>query len=283
MRQALYYEVKDGLIHCYLCPHNCRIPEGKTGICGVRFNEGGALYAKNYGEASSLALDPVEKKPLYHFYPGKMILSVGSYGCNFRCGFCQNYSISMGAPETMYISPEALAAQAKALEPEGNIGVAYTYNEPLIGYEYVLDCAKAVRGLGMKNVVVTNGYIQKEPLLNLLPYIDTMNIDLKSWNEEFYKKICGGRLQNVWDSIILAAEHCHVEVTTLVVPDENDSMEEIDGIAKSLAGISDEIPLHINRFTPRYKMLDKERTPRETVLSLAEAAKKHLKYVYIGN
>lgn len=280
--QAMYYENADGFIHCILCPHNCRIAEGKTGICGVRKNENGVLYAESYGEVSSLALDPIEKKPLFHFHPGKKILSVGSYGCNFRCSFCQNHSISMEHPETVVVSPKALAEQAKTLENEGNIGVAYTYNEPLMGYEYVLDCAEAVRALNMKNVLVTNGFIEKEPLLRLLPYIDAMNIDLKSGNDAFYKKICGGRLQNVWDTIELAAKSCHVEITTLIIPDENDGLEEMDGIAKTLAEINSEIPLHINRFFPKYKMLDKKQTSVETVFMLSETTKKHLKYVYVG-
>lgn len=283
MKHADYYEALDGeAVRCLLCPHNCEIKAGCAGICGVRRNEGGVLYAESNGRVTSLALDPIEKKPLYRFFPGSMILSLGGYGCNFRCGFCQNHEISMKRAEYREMTPEALAALSLELEENGNIGVAYTYNEPLIAYEFVRDSAVKIRGQNQKNVLVTNGFICAEPLNALLPVIDAMNIDLKSFSPDFYKQI-GGSLEPVKKTIETAAKACHVEVTTLVIPGKNDSPEEIESLASWLSGVSPEIPLHLSRFFPRYKMTELAHTPLETMLALEKISKKHLKYVFLGN
>jgi len=270
---------------CELCPHHCALEEGKTGICRARKNVQGTIICENYGKVTSMALDPIEKKPLHCFYPGSRILSVGSYGCNLRCPFCQNSDISMadaGTAETQFVSPETLVEKALALVKQGNIGIAYTYNEPLVGYEYVLDCAKLAREHTLKNVLVTNGTICEKPLLELLPYIDAMNIDLKAFTERFYKMI-GGDLETVKQTIRLAARTSHVEITTLIVPGENDSEAEMDALSLWLASVDPEIPLHVTRFFPRWKMTDRDATPVKTVYALAQIARRHLKYVYEGN
>ncbi|NLK28688.1 MAG: AmmeMemoRadiSam system radical SAM enzyme [Clostridiales bacterium] len=272
-------------IECNICPHHCKIEEGHLGLCNARSNHKGKIINENYGKVTAMALDPIEKKPLYHFYPGSRILSIGSYGCNLRCPFCQNCDISMVKGielETSIISCEEIASKAIAYKHLGNIGIAYTYNEPLIGYEYVRDCAKLVKEKGMKNVVVTNGYICEEPLKELLPLIDAFNIDLKGFTEEYYRKLRGD-LATVMRSIVLASEKCHVEVTTLIVPGENDTEEEIDALSQWLASINPEIPLHITRFFPRFRMQDRDATAVEKVYQLAKVARRHLKYVYEGN
>ena len=269
---------------CTLCPHRCDIPEGRTGLCRARSNTGGAIVCGSYGRLTSLSLDPIEKKPLARFYPGSLILSAGSYGCNLRCPFCQNSEISMadGSAQTVYVSPEQLVEKALELVPQGNIGIAFTYNEPLIGYEYVRDCAALAREHGLKTVLVTNGMICREPLLKLLPDIDAMNIDLKGFTQDFYKKL-GGDLETVKQTIMLAAKRCHVEVTTLVIPGENDGVDEMDALSAWLSSVDPGIPLHISRFFPRYKMADKSPTPIETIYRLRDAAQKHLCFVYTGN
>lgn len=283
IKAQYYVKQEDGYVHCLLCPHNCHIKNNKKGICGVRANIDGELYTENYGQISSLALDPIEKKPLYRYSPGSYILSVGSYGCNFSCTFCQNHSISLNRPETAYISPENLVYKAFNLKGTGNIGLAYTYNEPFMSYEYILDCCKLIKDRGMKNVLVTNGYVQKDPLSEILPYIDAMNIDLKSFSHDFYKKICNGNIEYVKNTIELAVKACHIEITCLVIPGLNDSSEEIESMSSWLSEFSPEIPLHLTRFFPRYKMSEKEPTPKDALEQLAKIAKQHLKYVYLGN
>ncbi|MCL1848678.1 MAG: AmmeMemoRadiSam system radical SAM enzyme [Clostridiales bacterium] len=269
---------------CSICPHHCALGEGQTGLCRARRNLGGAILSETYGVLSALALDPIEKKPLRHFYPGSRILSVGSYGCNMRCPFCQNSGISMIGPgeAAQEASPEQLVDMAMSEKRRGNIGLAYTYNEPLVGYEFVLDCAKLAAEAGLRNVLVTNGYICSEPLHRLLPYIHGMNIDLKSFREVYYRKL-GGDLETIKETIQSATEVCHVEITTLIVPGENDSEGEIEEIAKWLAGISKAIPYHISRFFPRWQMAEQEPTPIPKVYALADIARKHLQYVYEGN
>jgi pyruvate formate lyase activating enzyme len=270
---------------CEICPHGCNIEEGHIGFCFARGNRDGKVTAVNYGRLTSMALDPIEKKPLHRFMPGSWILSVGSFGCNLRCPFCQNCSISMAdetTAETVYVPPEQLIARALDFVPKGNIGVAYTYNEPLIGYEYVFDCASLVHKNGLKNVLVTNGYINEKPLLEILPLIDAMNIDLKGFTEAFYKKLSGD-LETVKRSIALSAESCHVEVTTLVIPGENDGDDEMEALSSWLAGLSPELPLHLSRFFPRHKYGDRKPTPHDTLYRLRDIAEKHLKYVYLGN
>lgn len=270
---------------CQVCMHQCRLKPGQWGICRARKNENGSIVCKNYGQVSSLALDPIEKKPLRLFYPGSRILSVGSYGCNLRCPFCQNYEISMTAPEESedyYLSPQELAEKAVQYRGMGNIGVAFTYNEPLIGWEYVLDTAKLVREAGMKNVLVTNGTASPGILEQLLPYIDAMNIDLKAFREEYYRKL-GGSLEAVKAFIMQAAGGCHVELTTLIVPGENDSRQEMEEEAKWIASIGKEIPLHVSRFFPRYRMKDREPTDVKKAYELAETARGFLDHVFVGN
>ncbi len=270
---------------CKICPHHCRIEDGHLGLCKARRNVRGEVLCDNYGKVTAMALDPIEKKPLYHFHPGSRILSVGSYGCNLNCPFCQNCDISMVSGEeieTQEITVQELVEKALALRDRGNIGIAYTYNEPLIGYEFVRDCAAYAKQSGLKNVAVTNGYICEEPLLQLLPLMDAFNIDLKCFTEPFYRKLRGD-LGAVKSAIALAAEKSHVEVTTLIIPGENDSEEEMYELSGWLAGIRPDIPLHISRFFPRWRMQDREATPVEKVYRLAEIARRNLKYVYEGN
>ncbi len=270
---------------CRICPHHCRIEEGHLGLCKARTNRNNVIISDNYGKVTAVALDPIEKKPLYHFHPGSKILSIGSYGCNLDCPFCQNCDISMvGGNEiaTEEVTIEELVLKAKLLESRGNIGIAYTYNEPLIGFEFVRDCSMAVKRQGLKNIVVTNGYISEEPLLELLPYIDAFNIDLKGFTEEFYHKLRGD-LATVKRSIELAAKVCHVEVTTLIIPGENDGEEEMKELSGWLASLSPDIVLHISRFFPRWRMQDRGATPVKQVYHLAEIAREKLSYVYEGN
>ena len=270
---------------CELCFHHCALEEGQTGLCRARANRGGEVVPLNYGKAVSLALDPIEKKPLRRFHPGSMILSVGSFGCNLRCPFCQNSDISMageGELRTEDVSPESLAELALELAPRGNIGAAYTYNEPLVGYEYVRDCAREVHARDMLNVLVTNGSIENVPWLELLEHIDAMNIDLKGFTEAWYRRL-GGDLETVKRNIASAAEHCHVEVTTLIIPGENDSEDELRTLSRWLASVNAEIPLHLSRFFPRYRMQDRPPTPVATVYRLADVAREALQYVYTGN
>ncbi len=272
-------------VTCELCFHHCRLEEGQTGFCKARTCRNGAIVPLNYGKLTSLALDPIEKKPLRRFHPGSLILSVGSFGCSLRCPFCQNYEISMAGEteiQTAELSPEQLASKAAELRDRGNIGVAYTYNEPLVSYEYIRDCAGLVREQGMVNVLVTNGTIEEDPWRALLPLIDAANIDLKGFTPEWYRRL-GGDLETVKRSITLAAEQCHVEVTTLLIPGENDGAEEIRELAQWLAAISPEIPLHLSRFFPRYRMTDHPPTSVEQVYRLAEAAREYLSHVYTGN
>ena len=270
---------------CELCFHYCELDEGQTGLCRARGCRDGRIAALNYGKLTSLALDPIEKKPLRRFRPGSMILSAGSFGCNLRCPFCQNHEISMsgeGEIQTVELSPEQLAARATELVPRGNIGVAYTYNEPLIGYEYVWDCAALIHERGLVNVLVTNGTIEEAPWRALLPLIDAANIDLKGFTAAWYRKL-GGNLDTVKRSIMLAAEQCHVEVTTLLIPGENDGVEDIRELACWLSGVDPSIPLHLSRFFPRYRMADRPPTPVERVYHLADEARSYLACVYTGN
>ncbi len=269
---------------CNLCPHHCNLAPGQTGRCRARANVDGVITCINYGRLTALALDPIEKKPLMRFHPGTSILSVGSFGCNLRCPFCQNSDISMAGASihTTAVTPQELVDKAVSLKAHGNIGIAYTYNEPLIGYEFVRDCAKLAHDAGLYNVLVTNGMICEAPLLKILPLIDAMNIDLKGFTQRFYDFV-GGDLEAVKTAIRLSAEKCHVEVTTLIIPDLNDSETEMDLEAQWLASLRPDLPLHISRFFPHYHLLDKPPTPVETIYRLREVAKQHLLHVYTGN
>ena len=274
---------------CPVCFAHCQIPEGKTGRCGARTNIDGNIVPTGYGRLTSLALDPIEKKPLNRFFPGSRILSVGSYGCNLMCPFCQNSSISMGRPEKglryEYWEPERLVDLAVSLKDRGNIGIAFTYNEPMINYEYILDCAKAAEDRDLKMVLVTNGSAEQEILEKILPFVDAMNIDIKGFTQEYYRDFLKGDLSQVKEFIMAAAEACHVELTTLVIPGRNDSeteMRDLCGWIVSLPG-GEEIPLHISRFFPAYKMADARPTPISTVYGLKEVAEGYLRHVYTGN
>lgn len=269
-------------IVCGVCPHHCVLEEGQTGFCRARANHGGLSVSLTYGMLSSLALDPIEKKPLRRFYPGSMILSAGTTGCNLRCAFCQNHEISMAATPDIpriRIEPENLVAEAMKLKPQGNIGLAFTYNEPLIGFEYVLDSARLARNVGLKTVLVTNGYTSPETLYAVLPFIDAMNIDLKGFTGPFYSNLKGD-LETVKNTIHRAHSVCHVEVTTLIIPNENDSPEDMEHQAAWLASLNRDIPLHITRFFPRHQYYDRDPTPPETLAELGAIAEQHLRYVY---
>ena len=286
--------MSDAVAVCPVCPHRCHIPEGKTGKCRARGTKDGVVVPLNYGFATSLALDPIEKKPLKRFHPGSRILSIGSYGCNLNCPFCQNWEISMSdgsefrrnrrAAENVF-EPDVLADMAEQLTERGNIGLAFTYNEPLISYEFVRDTAKLLREKGLKTVLVTNGCVNEEIAEEVLPLTDALNIDLKSFQDEVYRKTLGGDLETVKRFIAKAAEQCHVELTSLIVPGMNDSEDEIRAMTQWIASLPGgvEIPLHITRFFPRYKVTDQKPTDRTLLLHLVDVARDQLQYVYPGN
>lgn len=271
-------------MRCEVCPRFCEIKPGLYGICGARTNLDGAIRCDSYGIVTAMSLDPIEKKPLRRFFPGSNILSIGSYGCNLRCSFCQNHHISMVRKPERFIrlSPKELSEKATEFKKDGNIGLAYTYNEPLIAYEFVRDCSILVREQNMKNVVVTNGYINREPLSELLPVIDAWNIDLKGFSDDFYRSI-GGDLPTVQQTITLTAAVSHVEITTLVIPGENDSEDEMRQLSQWLASVDPSIPFHVSRFFPNYHMNDRPATPVDRIQRLTEVARESLQYVYAGN
>jgi pyruvate formate lyase activating enzyme len=269
----------NGKTQCLLCPFNCVLSEGKSSPCGGKANFGGRLFAVNYGLTTSLSMDPMEKKPLYHFLPGSSILSVGPNGCNLGCDFCQNYHVSQSPAPTTFISPEELATLAQA---KGSAGVAYTYSEPLIWWEYVMDAAKAVKAAGMANVLVSNGYINPGPLDELLPWIDAMNLDIKSMDPLFYKKICKSALPPVLETARAASKAIHLEITNLLIPGLNDGEELIERLTDFIAGLDDKIPLHFSRYFPAYKRSSPP-TPAETLERAAVIASRKLKYVFVGN
>jgi pyruvate formate lyase activating enzyme len=280
LKEARYYEKLDrGYARCLLCPHFCRIGPGRRGICQGRENRAGSLYASNYGECVSLALDPIEKKPLYHFHPGSVILSTAPNGCNLSCRFCQNADISQGPVPTRYLPPEDLAGLAAE---GGSIGVSFTYTEPLIWFEYLLDAGAIIHQRGLKNVLVTNGMINEEPLRELLPLIDAMNVDLKSMEEDFYRRVCGGHLREVLRTIEISKQHCLVEVTNLVIPGLNDTTQQLRRLIDWVAGLGADTPLHFSRYFPHYRMRAPA-TPVETLRMAWEMAREKLRYVYVGN
>jgi pyruvate formate lyase activating enzyme len=277
---------------CPLCPHACALEEGHFGVCGARVAHNGSVVANNYGKLTALALDPIEKKPLARFHPGSMILSAGSYGCNLTCPFCQNSGIARmrgdhleeGASRLIEHTPTSLVKEALALKSRKNTGIAYTYNEPLVGYEFVQDTARLAHEAGLLNVIVTNGYLNERPLAALLPHLDAANIDLKGFTQDFYDRVgAPNGLETVKRSIEMAARAIHVEVTTLIISGLNDDAEKIGQLASWLAHINPAIPLHLTRFYPAYRMLNTPPTPRETVRALAAVASRHLKTVLLGN
>ena len=279
-------KINDKKVKCSLCAHNCNINVGKVGICGVRKNENGTLYTLIYGSTSSIASDPIEKKPLYHFYPGTYAFSMGTIGCNFKCSHCQNFSISTAKADFPFlkeITPEQVVALAKQHNCQG---VSYTYNEPTIWHEFAFDSAKLVKKEGLYTCYVTNGYISEEPLRELSKYLDAMNIDVKSFNEDFYKKVCKSRLEPVLNTCRLANElDIHIELTYLVIPGYNDKIEDIRNFCRWIVEKLDvNTPVHFSRFHPDYNMTDVKMTPMETLLKIYEVAKEEgILFPYLGN
>ena len=279
MVEARYYRTRGDRIECLLCPHHCLIGSGKTGICRGRKHEGGKLYAVNYGRTVSVAVDPIEKKPLYHFYPSRPILSIAPNGCNMRCPFCQNWQISQQPAPTEYLSPENLL---KLVQEYNLIGVSYTYTEPMIWLEYILDAGKLLKENGYKNVLVTNGMIEEEPLKEMLPLIDAMNIDLKTMDRVKYERILYGNLGAIQRTIELAHQQCHLEITHLIVTGFNDTGSEIEQLTDYLSSIDPRTVLHLSRYFPHYKY-KKEPTPLETMDRAFQVAREKLAFVYLGN
>lgn len=279
-----FWSKTDSRIQCLVCPHNCKIAEGRTGICGVRKNNGKEIELITYGVISGFSLDPVEKKPLYHFYPDHNILSIGSFGCNMRCDFCQNYHISqsVSTDPKKKVSPEDLVIQAMAAGK--NIGLAFTYNEPTIWFEYIRDVAVAVRNAGLKTVLVSNGYVNEAPLKEIIEFTDAFNIDLKAFNSISYKTLTGTELEPVKRSLRqIAASGRHLEITSLIIPGHNDKPGEMKDQAEWIAGeLGKSIPLHLSRYYPMYKR-DDPATPQETLDSLFEISSARLDHVYMGN
>ena len=283
MREARYWTaVGGGRLVCELCPHACRIADGKSGRCGVRIASGGRLMAAGYGLLSSAHLDPIEKKPLYHFHPGSGIFSIGGWGCNLSCSFCQNWSISQSAPrKDAPVAPDAVVSAARA---QGAMGVAYTYNEPVINAEFVLDCARLARAAGLKNVLVTNGYVSRQAGAELLAAVDALNIDVKSMDDAFYREHCGAALAPVLNFCGQAADAgCHVEITNLLIPGLNDSEEAVRALAKWVAArLGRFVPLHLSAYRPEYK-LRIPATPAETLERSGRICREELDFVYLGN
>lgn len=273
------------MIECDLCFHHCKLEEGQLGFCRGRQNKQGKIISINENQFSSIALDPIEKKPLLHFHPNSMILSLGSIGCNLRCPFCQNHSISMAKPGEVLmkaLSPQDIIDLANSLRSRGNIGVAFTYNEPLINYEMVLETFKLAKQADLKTVLVTNGTLETSYFEKLLPYTDALNIDLKSFSPSFYRTLFGN-LDNVLANIKAAAQVTHVEITTLIIPGKNDSEGDMEDEAQWLASIDENIPLHLSRFFPNYLWNDLPPTPIETLKKLKAVAERYLNTVHLGN
>jgi len=286
MKEASFYKTTDDKINCTLCPHNCLIADGKRGICRVRKNEGGKLITESYGQICSMNFDPIEKKPLYHFFPGSIIFSAGGLGCNLHCRFCQNWEISQtgigefGSLRTS--SPQELIS--KAISREGNIGIAYTYNEPTVWYEFMIETAKLAKIEGLKNVMVTNGFISPAPLEVLFPVMDAFSVDLKAFSDEFYKTITASRLAPVLNALkMIRKSGRHLEITNLVITDTNDDEMEFTEMINWIAGeLGKETVLHISKYFPMFKM-NKEPTSHEKLQALYEIACEKLDYVYLGN
>lgn len=284
LHKAMFYTKEGEYIYCKLCPQGCRLKEGMRGLCEVRQVKGGKLYSLNYGVCASVAMDPIEKKPLYHFYPGWDILSLGTWGCNFHCSFCQNWSLARGGAgqkKGYHLKPIDVLHFLRD-KYKSSAGIAYTYNEPTVWYEFVYDTAKLVKESGYRNILVTNGFISPEALEEISPFIDALNIDVKSFNDDFYRKYCRGNLESVKRTVEYCAERFHVEITCLVIPTLNDSPGETDSLTDWLAGLNPDIPLHFSRFFPQYK-LALPPTPVETLTEIRRKAMDKMNYVYIGN
>ncbi len=281
IKDAAHFERhRGGAVTCLLCPAACLLPIGKAGICRSRSNQAGALVTDNYGESVTLAIDPIEKKPLYHYHPGSSILSTGPNCCNLGCLHCQNWGISQRKTETVYYSPERLVETAVESR---SLGVAFTYSEPVVWFEYIMDVAPLLRARGLKVVLVTNGFINCAPLDELLTVTDAMNIDLKSISPEFYTRICKGKLDPVLDTIgRVAATDVHLELTNLIIPGENDSDDDLQGVIDFVASVRNTIPVHFSAFHPDYQ-LQRPVTPPSTLLRAFRLANVKLKFVYLGN
>jgi len=287
MKLAELYKKEKNKVRCLACSHKCLISEGKTGICGVRKNIENKLYLLVYGKVAAMHIDPIEKKPLYHFLPGTKSFSIGTVGCNFRCLWCQNADISqVSKGEYGKIFGEEINSEeivARAIQTKCK-SISYTYNEPAIFIEFVKDIAEIAKKKNLKNVLVTNGYFSKESFDYIKNFVDAMNIDLKSFSDNFYVKYCGGKLKPVLETIKMAHKAgIHIELTTLVIPGLNDSEKEFEQIAKFISSLGRDIPWHISRFFPMYKMLDREITSMETLRKAERIGKKYLKYVHVGN
>jgi len=282
LKEAQYYQRLDNdKVRCRLCPKNCIIDKDNVGFCRVRKNIRGKLCSLVYGKTTSIALDPIEKKPLYHFHPHELILSMGTRGCNFRCLFCQNWHISQNPDVYLEdISAQQAVDEARRLN---SFGIAYTYNEPFIWYEFVAECAKLAKENGLENVLVTNGYINTEPLEELLPFIGAMNIDLKAMDDNFYRKNCQGTLSPVLDTIKRAKQSCHIELTNLIIPRLNDTDEHFEKLTNWIfENTGKDTPLHFSRYFPCFE-LNLPLTPLETLKRAQEIANKKLQFVHLGN
>jgi len=288
-KEAMLYQKLDGnKVECHLCAHNCNISDSGFGVCGVRQNIKGMLYTLVYGEAIAAHIDPIEKKPLYHFLPSSKSYSIATIGCNLKCGFCQNWQISQSTKKEypVYKNKEFMPADiVKEAKESSCKSIAYTYTEPTIFFEYAFDATKLAKEAGIYNVFVTNGYMSKAAIEMISPYLDAANVDLKSFRDDFYKKICKARLNPVLDSIrYMKKLGIWVEVTTLIIPGENDSKEELKDIAQFIAGIDKDIPWHISRFHPDYDFTQYSATPLETLKEAEDIGKSSgLRYIYLGN
>jgi pyruvate formate lyase activating enzyme len=286
MKEAAFYEMHEDVIKCLLCPHYCVIKPGKKGSCRVRANEGDKLISEIYGKASAVHFDPIEKKPLYHFHPGSVIFSIGSIGCNLHCKFCQNSDISQtgteGFPYLRDLDPEDVIVLAT--QRNDNIGMAYTYNEPIVWYEYMTDIAVLAKESHLKNVMVSNGFINPAPLETLLPLMDAFSIDLKAFTEDFYSRITLAALEPVKETLkMIRKAGKHLEITNLVIPTLNDDPGKFEEMAGWIAEeLGKETVLHLSRYFPTYKMTI-ESTPPDTLLNLHRIARRYLDYVFIGN
>lgn len=287
MHEALFYtKLENQTVTCELCPWFCVLKSGQTGNCKVRSNDNGKLITHVFNIIAAFGIDPIEKKPLYHFYPGKNILSIGEVGCNLHCSFCQNHRISQCFATEFTGFHEITSEQlvAKALNIPLNIGIAYTYNEPFTFYEFMFETAKLAQKNGLKNVVVSNGYINPEPLEKILPYINAFNIDLKAFSDEFYRKQTKGKLDPVLKTLkTVAKSKAHLEITNLVIPGLNDDETEFENMVKWIADeLGSDVPLHLSRYFPQYEM-NLPATSISKLEKLYELAKNHLQFVYPGN
>ncbi len=287
LKECKYYSTKDNYLECALCPHNCKIMNEKTGLCNSRINKNGKLYSLTWGKPVSISIDPIEKKPLFHFYPKENILSVGTFGCNLKCKFCQNHDISQAdvAKESEKLEILMPKEIINLLIQKNLKLIAFTYNEPIIFYEYMLDIAKLAKDNNIKCVIVSNGFINKEPLIELCKYIDAANIDLKSFDNVFYQELCSAKLNPVLETIkILKENKIHVELTNLIISGKNDSLEQIELMAKWIKdNVGENTVLHLSRAFPMYKLNNMIPTPLKTLLAAQRICKKYLNFVFLGN